>query len=92
MNKRLRPYSSPLLGENSLGWGENTFLRPPPIGGCEGAFQIYARGLISFVGTSDNQGRTDSGEAVTVNQHHFALLYFTVRSHSCDRTLAPPKS
>jgi hypothetical protein len=35
---------------------------------------------IAIADTSDNQGRTDSGEAVTVNQHHFGLLYLSVRS------------
>jgi len=29
LNKSLSPYSSPLLGENSLGWGENRRQSPP---------------------------------------------------------------
>ncbi|HEY9634960.1 MAG TPA: hypothetical protein V6D14_16270 [Coleofasciculaceae cyanobacterium] len=32
---------------------------------------------IAIADTSDNQGRTDSGEALSVNQHLFELLYFS---------------
>jgi hypothetical protein len=36
MNKRLRPYSSSLLGENSLGWGEPGFKVPQSWGASDG--------------------------------------------------------
>jgi hypothetical protein len=44
-NKRLRPLSSPLLGENERG-GEGDLSLPPASGGLRGVFLTFARSLV----------------------------------------------
>jgi hypothetical protein len=51
--KKLRPLSSPLLGENERGW-RNLNSKSLKIGGCEGAFQDLCKRSIVFDNLSEH--------------------------------------